>query len=269
MPFDFNANRTVEKIDVVPEDFRPFYVESSDGSGFTLADSPQVASAVKVISGLYKTVSNTRKEADDLRGQSVDLSPLKDYGDTPEEIATAFTAKIEEIKKSGKSNADVEDQLNKLRRDLTDVHTAEKTKWGERETGLIKQIRNLLVDNVINEALGDSAVSPKMARRVISDFVDIEADENGNFRTIVKDAENGGARKNVTDGQLFTVEDLVKELKGHDDYKPLFKSDAPKGSGSRPGAPSRFVDRKPDAGEGKSSLDKIKSGLDARARSRA
>lgn len=266
MPFDFDANKTVEDLNTVPEDFRPFYEEGTDGT-FSLSGSAPVTSAVKVIGGLYKTVGNVRREVDTLKGKQIDLGPLKEYGEDPEAIATAITAKIEEIKKSGKSDADTDAAVEKLRKDLTDVHVAEKNKWGEDRNTLVSQIRSLLVDNKINEAIGDKTVSPVVARRVIADFVDIEQDENGNFRTIVKD-EQGGARKRVTDGQLVTVDDLVKELMGKEEFQPLFKSDAPRGAGSPPGGPGRKIQSALPEGHKKSSFEKIRDGLAKRQRSR-
>lgn len=266
MPFDFSTNKTVEELSSVPEDFKSFFQETTDGSGFSLSEDQRVKDAVKVISGLWSTVSNQRKELDTNveTGLKEALSPLSDFGDSAESILEAIAARVEEAKKSGKTDKDVDAATDKLRKDLTDVHEAEKRNWTDEKGSLVGQIRGLLVDNVINEALGDRAVSSMVARRVIADFVDIDSDENGKFRTIVKDPDNPKqARKNVTDGQLFKVEDLIKELSGKDDYKPLFKSEAPKGSGSQPGAPSRRVDI-PVPGEKKSSYNKIRDGLKKR-----
>jgi hypothetical protein len=267
MPFDFEANKVVEDINKVPEDFRSFYKEASDGSGHALDESsPAVKSAVKVISGLWSTVANQRREVEGKikTGVETALSPLSEYGSDANAILEAITTRIDEAKKGGKGAKDAEAALDKLRKDLTDVHSAEKNKWTEKEKTLVDQIRKLLVDNVIGEALGDRAVSQTVARRVIADFVDIDADEAGDFRTIVKD-EHGDTRKRVTDGQFFTVDDLIKELQGKDDYKPLFKSEAPRGSGSPPGGPSRRVEV-PVPGANKSAVDKIRDGLRTRDR---
>jgi hypothetical protein len=264
MPFDFSANRTVEDLTKVPEDFRGFYKEASDGSGHVLDEAnPVVVSAVKVIGGLWTTVANQRREIETKVKTGVEgaLAPLSEYGADANAILEAVTAKLDEAKKSGvRGSKDQEAALEKLRKDLGDVHVAKERQWEESRTGLIGQIRRLLVDNQIGEALGDRALSPKVAKRVIGDFVDIEEDEGGNFRTIVRDPVTNEPRKRVTDGGLLTVQELVGELATNDEYKPLFKSEAPKGSGSSPGGPGKRVEHTPPAAQ-KSYVDKITAGL--------
>lgn len=264
MPFDFSANRTVEDLNTVPEDFRCYYKEASDGSGHALDDSnPVVKSAVKVIGGLWTTVANQRREIEGKveSGVKSALEPLSEYGADANAILEAVTAKLEDAKKSGvRGSKAQEEALEKLRKDLGDVHVAKERQWEESKSGLIGQIRRLLIDNQIGEALGNKAVSPKIAKRIIGDLVDIEADEGGNFRTIVRDPTTGEARKRVTDGGLLTVNELVGELATNDEYKPLFKSEAPKGSGSAPGGLGKQVDHTPTAPKA-SYVDKITAGL--------
>lgn len=263
--FDFDVNKTVDDLSGVPADFKDYYVQTSDGSGYALnEESVVVKNSVKVIKGLWQTIANQRKESEPLVKKQVAeiLGGLTDLGDSPESILEAVDTRVADAKK-GKSNKDVEAATDKLRKDLTDVFDAKENGWGDEKGGLVSQIRKLLVTNVINEALGDRAVSPSVARRVIADFVDIDTDEAGQFRTIVKDGKD--ARKNVTDGQLFTVESLIDELTGMDEYKSLFKSEAPHGSGPNPGDMRRVI--RPTGAQGPTELSadaKLLQGLDAR-----
>lgn len=264
MPFDFQANREVEDINKITEDFRPFYKEKDDGTGWVLSDDPQVQSAVKVISGLFKTVSDTRRERDTFRGRAVDLGPLSEFGQTPDEIAEAVRNRIEEARSAGRTDEDLQAAQDRLRRELQSGHDSEKTKWTERERFLVSEIEKLTLDTALDAALGDRAVSRPVAKKVLRDFLKAEPDpETGTYRTIVPD-ERGDPRRRVSDGQLFTAEDLVKECMDREDFQILFKSEAPNGSGSKPGSSQRRVPSGIDPNRQKSAHEKIRDGLSKR-----
>ena len=261
MRFVLGDNQTVESLETVPEDFRSFYEEGSDGS-FKLADSPAIKSAVKVIDGLGRTVKATRKEADDLRGKAIDLGPLSEFGDGPEAIRAAIDNRIAELQGKLKSKGDNATEIEKVRADLKAANaTALAAK--DKEIGtLADQLAGLMIDGQLDDALGDRAVNKKVAKRVIGDFVRASRNENGEFSVVVVD-DDGDARTNPTTGEPMGIADLVEFVSKSEDYASLFKSDTKNGGGTPPGAPSRRS--RPNLGDGKemTPLQKISAGLDA------
>lgn len=259
MPFDFSKNQTVESIDSVPPDFQPFYKEAEDG-GFELdSENPVVAKSVTVITGLNKALGKARKEVKDAAGSAVDLTPLAEFGDSPEAILETFQSKIDEVSKSkGKASAeDLQRQLDKARADWEKASSAEKEKLTTRAEGLLSHLRKHLVENALTQAMIEEGVDdPELLMPHVLPSVSAR-EENGDFVVRVVD-EEGDIRHGSTGSEMTLIE-RVREMKGMDKYGRFFKSEAPKGGGTPPGSGSR---RPPQTPEKMSPTDKIKVGLD-------
>jgi hypothetical protein len=238
MLFDFEQNATVEDLDTVPADFRSFYVEAADGSGFELRTDDTVSSAVKTIKGLYRTMTNQRKEVDRIRKDRVDLSPLSDFGSDPQSIRDEIDARIAELEEKSKSaggtDVDVKAELDKLRQKLVAEHTTTLTGLqGELDTSR-QQMRQMLIDTQISSALAGKAIDIDVAKRVYRDRFDMISDEEtGKHRLVVKD-EDGAILTNITDGSETTPEQFFAEQAKDERMAFLFKSEAPSGSGHEP-----------------------------------
>src|SRR6186713_1144068 len=90
MRFDFSTFGVVDDISVVPEQFRPLYEETPEKKFALKTKDPVVKATTDAIVGLNKALEQERI----VKRPIVDLTPLKDYGSTPEEIL----AKLEEYK---------------------------------------------------------------------------------------------------------------------------------------------------------------------------
>jgi hypothetical protein len=260
MKFQFSENLKVDSLDKVPEDFRGLYVETDDGYKLN-SDDPGVGSAVKAIVGLNKALVASRAEAQDAKSKAVDLGPLKDYGETPEDIAEAFNNKLEEASKTakGKNDETVEAKIKATREAMADAHGKEKDQMNKRIEALTGQLYSRMVSAEATAALAEAgAINPKLVLPFIEQQVDV-AEEDGEFQVRVIDPVKKQERFSGTTGSHMTIKELVQEMKADEQYEPLFKSEAPAGGG---GPTTRRTAGRPDTREKMTSLQKISAGLD-------
>ncbi|MHC4734713.1 MAG: hypothetical protein ACYTDW_09690 [Planctomycetota bacterium] len=258
MEFDFGQNQKVESLDTVPEDFRGLYREV-EGGGFQLgSNDAAIGAAIAVIPRLNGALKAARAEAKANKGQKVDLSPLAEYGEDVETIATGISTKFEELQKQVKGGEQVKADREKITEALGKKHAAELQKHQARAAALQAQLYKIMVDNEALKEIGDQATNPKLLLPFIREQVK-PGEEEGEF--VVRVVNGDGPRFSPTTGTHMTVNELVKEMKASEEYGVLFKSETPSGTGKVPGSSSRVVGGQPTT---KSALDKIKAGLDAR-----
>lgn len=265
MPFDFSQHQEVDSLSDVPENFDSFYEEKADGSGFVLnTENKAVAAAVKIISGQTAALGRARKEADQARGNTVDLSPLKDYGSTPEEIAKAFDEKLKASgKKTSTDEQEVENRINTVKTNLKNQY---ETQLGEAKS-LLESRTAQLHEQVKRQgalaAIAEHEGSPKLLTNLVLSQTVVEEDDNGNFMVVVPDG-NGGIRYNGS-GAPMTPSDLVAEMRKDKDLHGAFSSSIPDGGGTPPGTTSRrFTSQGKDPSK-MTAHEKAKLGMERRA----
>lgn len=259
MKFNFNENLTVDNLDKVPADFRGLYTETTDGKFKLNSEDATVGSAVKAIVGLNEALNASRAEARDLKGRVVDLTPLKEFGDDPSKILEGFNTKLEDAKKQAKGKQDetVEAQIKAAREALVKAHEGELTKRDARNKALQDQLYGLMVTADATTALSEAgAVNSKLVLPFIQQQVRV-VEEDGSFSVRVVN-DKGEDRFSGTTGSHMSIKELVAEMKGDEQYQPLFKSDAPAGGGA---PATRRTGARP-AGEKLTSLQKIAVGID-------
>jgi hypothetical protein len=246
MEWDFVEE--VEQLDRVPEPFRPLYAEG-EGGKFRLGDSYKgVATAVV---GLNTALKAARKEA---KARNVDLTPLSEFGATPEEIKTKVTARLTELQtqlaEGGKVN------VEKIKKEFAEANGVELKKLNTRNEALQGQLYKLLVENEATSAVLGAKGIPELVLPFVKNQVKV-VEENGAMSVYVVDAAGDRRYSGVT-GQPMTLVELVGELKTNPKYGRLFEADTNSGggldpvSGKRPPAPPKTE---------MSSLDKISAGL--------
>lgn len=144
MDFSFSDNQSVEDINKVPQDFRGLYKQGSDGKYALNAEDEGVKSAVSAITRLNSALAAERKN----RPAKVDLSALKDYGETPEEIAKNISEKMSELEEAAAGSKDAKLNLDKVKEDLAKGHSKELEKMTKRTEALTGQLHTLLVENL-------------------------------------------------------------------------------------------------------------------------
>lgn len=231
MEFEFLKNPTVDSIDKVPEQFRGLYAEG-DG-GFVLNDS--FKGTAGAIDGLNKSLKAARRDADEAKRNRPDLSGFAAVGQllgiegddaTNADTLRAAVEKVISESKDGKVNWD------KMKKDLERGFQAQlQTKDGELQT-MNKTLQKYLVTTAAVQAIaGHKGVPELLLPHIQAKTKVIKEGEEYVVRVV---DESGDPRGNASGG-FMTVEDLVKEMKASPTFGRAFESEAPSGSGVKPG----------------------------------
>lgn len=246
---EFTFSPLVEKLDLVPEQFRPLYGEK-EGKFALKSEDPAVKGAVEAILGLNKALGAERKT-------KVDLTPLKEFGGSVEEIVAGVRTKLEELGAAAGGAEKMKGQIEKIKADLSAGHAKETQSKDARISALSGQLHSLLVDSAAKSAIaaekGDiDLLMPFVRQRVKA------VEENGVIAVQVVD-EAGDQRYSGVTGTSMSILELVKELKANAKYGKLFESESPRGGGPKPGAAAGKPMRPSD--EPLTSIEKIQRGF--------
>lgn len=254
MDFDFEV--PVTDLNKVPEQFRPLYVTAQDGKIMLDVADGKVKGAVEAISGFNKALKAARAEAKANKAAKVDLTPLAEYGDSPEAIATKFQEMVTDLQTqlttAGKVNVD------KIKGDLAKQFTGQIENEKKRSTALQGQLYEMLVNNAAMSAVVDLKGTPELLMPLISKSVKV-AEVDGKFVVQVVDAA-GDVRYSGTTGQPMTIKELVASMKADDKYSRAFDSEHQSGGGGAGGGARREVKTELRTDQ-KSSAQKIADGL--------
>lgn len=252
MEFEFSDSTVVKDLQTVPEQFRGMYAEDKATGTFRLrSDDPGVKGAVEALVSQRKALQQERAAVRDLKAKVVDLSPLSDFGKTPEEIATGIKTKIEELQ--GKKF-----DLEKARADIAKGYTTEIAKRDLQVTTLRNQLETILVDNAIRQAVGDKAPNPDLVLPFAKERVRVIEDE-GRLEVRVVD-DTGTQRFSGITAKPLSIAEYIAEMKANAKFAQLFKSEVKGGSGAAPGGGGRVVAGVADPSK-RSATQKIADGL--------
>lgn len=224
MDFEFTP---VDSIDKVPEQFRGIYKQGDDGK-FIVDDTYK--GVVEAITGLNKSLKAARAEAK--AKTPVDLSPLADYGRTPEEIKATVESRINELQEQVAKGGDAKVNLEKIKQDLAAAHAKDLEKANKRSEALQNQLYGLLVENAATAAVVELKGVPELLLPFLKQQVKV-VEEEGEFKVFVVDAQGDQRYSGVT-GQPMTIKELVAEMKANEKFGRLFESEAPAGGGMPP-----------------------------------
>jgi len=254
--FEFSQNTELENLDSVPENFRVFYTQSDSGEGYRLnSDDQATASAVASITGLAKSLNAARKDADGFRKQRVDMSPLSEYGETPEAAAESFRARLTELDSQIQEGSQAKVDIDRIREDLSKSHNKE---LGKRDV-LVQSLKDQLYANLVISETTTAIAAQRGVSELLMPFVKERVravEEDGNIQVYVVDGD-GNRRYSGTTGEVMSISELVSEMKGNPQFGRLFESEAPSGMGTNPNSQRRQA---VPAAE-RSSVDKISAGL--------
>jgi len=259
--FDFSKNQSLKALDNVPKDFHGLYVEQDGEFKLNTADE-KVKGAVAAILGLNSALNSERAKTSDLMGKldKTDLTPLAEYGDTPEMIVAAFNTRLQEATKINQKDA-VEKAVKDKQRELETLHKVEKEKLGTNLQQLTKQLYDRIVVADATSALAQAgAIAPELVLPHIAGQVKVE-EKDGQLVALVMDDAKQPRFSGVT-GKHMAISELVEEMKGTEKYKVFFKSDQKSGGGTPPQGGARKPDAQRSNDQALSGTDRIKLGLD-------
>lgn len=248
MEFNFEQNQTVDSLDKVPEDFRPFYAEA-DGK-FKLDDKFKKASTA--IDGLNKTTKTLRSGTKDL---TTLVEKYKALGDSPE----AIQQKIEELNTALSSKEKINPE--KIKEEITKQFKGQLDEKDAKIGKKDKAIHKYLVTSQATTAIAEAKGVPELLLPHIERQVKV-VEEGDDYKVVVVDA--AGDTRYGAAGQPLTIAELVTNMKGDKVYGRAFEAESNGGGGSNAGGAQRKVQTQQKE-QPKSSLDKISAGLAKRA----
>ena len=248
---DFEFPPEVDKLDSVPEPFRPLYV-AGDGGKAKLGET--FTSTAQTIAGLSKALKAERKN-------KPDLSVLSEFGSDPSTIATTVKGKLSELAEQLAQKANINPE--KIKKEFAEKHGEEITKLTKRNEGLQGQLYKLLVDGEATKAIAAAKGIPDLVLPFVRNSIKV-VEEGGGLSVVVVDS--AGDRMFNHAGQPMSVTELVAKLKVDPTYRRLFDADDTSGGGTRPANPAKSP-VKTQQGE-LSAMQKIQQGLKAQRNNR-
>ncbi len=232
MEFIFEKNTTVADVNLVPEQFRPLYVQGTDG--FTLSDNYKgIATA---IDGLNKSLKASRNDVVIAKKGQVDLTPFAQLGTllglegdeavSPDALRTA----LETTLKSTKDGAVNWDKMKK------DLEKGFQTQLGVKDgelAGMNKTLVKHLITSQAVTAIAANKGAPELLLPIISAQTKVIKDGD---EYVVRVVDQAGDPRGNSSGGFMNVEDLVKELKASAVYGRAFESEGQSGTGTKPGS---------------------------------
>lgn len=235
MEFSFSDSKEVDSIEKVPTDFRSLY-EEKEGK-FVLSQDEKVKSSVAAVLRLNDALKAARAEAKNKKGTSVDLSPLADYGSSPEEIASGVKAKLDALETAAAGSKEAKLNLDKVKEELSKAHAKDSQVKDGKITALKGQLDKLLIQDhaktAISEIGGDAATIEILMPHLSPHIKSVE--EDGEYKVFVVD-KSGDKRYSGSTGDPMSIKELVAEFKASDKFGKLFPSEAPRGGGVNPGS---------------------------------
>lgn len=259
MEFEFQKNPTVDSLDKVPEQFRGLYAEGE--GGFVLTEG--FKSTAAAVDGLNRSLKAARRDADDAKRSRPDVSGFATVGQLlgleGDDAVNADTLKqaVERViseSKDGKVNWD------KMKKDLErGFNTQLEGKNGELQT-MSQTLQKYLVTTAAVQAIAGNKGVPELLLPHIQGKTKVikEGDEY-----VVRVIDESGDPRGNASGGFMSVEDLVKEMKASPTFGRAFESEAPGGSGIKPGTTSN---KPPMTRSTMSPTEKIAAGLARRPR---
>jgi len=214
--------RKIGKLDDVEEKYRVLYV--SDGDGFKL-DKMTIEGFIA-----EDEVAGLRSNRDDILSEFKAFKKKFD-GVDPEEFAKLRKAVAEQQKKKNDKDGDHEAILKQL----TEDYEAKLEKGKEREDGLEKQVKKVMIDNVAITAISKAKGNSKVLLPHVKDSCRCVQDDDGEWNVEVLGPDG---RPRVSPGkasELMTIKELVEEMKESDDFAPNFEGDGATGGGAAGG----------------------------------
>jgi len=247
--WDFLANKAVDTVDIVPEEFRPLYAEDKTEGKFILRpEVAPLAESFTAVSKKYNDLSRARKEDNakdaarrtSLKALSDTFSELGwDLGDDETKLPEIVKSKVSEIMDQVKGGKEVKLNIEAVRKDfekkMGDLATKKDGEIAAMKTSLEKYMVNAAAASTLSAA-GTVEKGVEFLMPHITKAVRVVQDDNGEYAVRVVDGDN-----NVrfdSRGNPMAISGLVEELK--QTFPMAFRSaNANGGSGKPPDSSNR------------------------------
>lgn len=267
MPFDFETNNSVADITTVPENYRGLYVEGQDDKGdkvFNITDAAKglVADYIGTSKTLVQTRADKKAASDESASRRVTKKSVMDFvsnlgvedvnEDEPLDALTMYITNLTEQVKGGKQiKIDLDKIKAESKRLLDEAVAAEVAKTGKMQGSL----ERYLVGEAAGAAISDAKGSRELLLPIVKESVRVVQDGED---FVVRVVDVDGDFRSDGAGGWMGIGALVAEMKTNERYARAFESEAPAGTGAKPGAAQQKTPR--NNGE-MTPAQKIASGL--------
>jgi len=257
--------KTVKLLSEVDANLHPFYEEDAENEGFKLRTDPITATAISVISGQQAALTKARGEATEAKKNgTVDLTALAEFGTDPASIATAVTAKIDELTNAqSQGQKDVAKRIDDIKKQHSEALVAATSSKDEEIASQKAALHDYMLDTSIMGAAGSwQGLNAKLVAPFARQHMAVQ-EVDGKPRTVILDTDNQPRYSKNTDraGELMQADELLLEMSEQNDYKQLFPSQqANQGGGSQTQTTTVGV-RRPNATANMTPAQKIAAGL--------
>lgn len=257
MEFDFTTNQSLEDISVVPEQFRGAYAQGTDG---VYAISETSKGLVDAISGLSKSLKAARRDAAQ-KGAKVDFSQLADFGDFQD--LDGVKAHLTDLQSQLAAAAGGKVNLDKMKADMEKAFATKEQGYKDGSAKMQRTLEKYLIESTAVGALAANKGNAALLLPHVKNRVKVVEDGEDYVVRVLDDA---GDFRGDGKGGFMTIADLVTEMKSHKDFAAAFESEAPRGSGAKPGTMERSAGQRQATGADATPHDRIRAGLAKRRR---
>lgn len=266
MEFDFTKNAVVENVDAVPEKYRGLYVQATEGEytgKFVVSAGAKalVEAYIGTNTALASARADKKTSSDESATRRLSLKAFEDLatdmGLEPGDdgVAAAFKLHIEELTGKVKGGAELKINLDKINKDwekrMAEANAAKDKEIEAKDTAL----NSHLVGDVATRALAEAKGSVDLLLPHVKTHCKVVQDDG---KYVVRVVDTQGDFRSNGSGGFMGVTELVAEMKGQESFARAFDSEAPSGSGARPGSAAVIA---PKSGADLSSMQKISQGL--------
>jgi hypothetical protein len=216
----------VDTLDGMPEDVAKEYVEKE--GKFHLDTISVDGLAVEDVSALKGALEKERKAARDLSAK------VKSFEGLDPEAARDALKRIEELGDDAEIQKKIEAGMKSREAQLLKKHEQELKTASDRSGHLERQLKEILVDAAVTEALAAAGGRAKLLLPHVRTQVRMRETEDGRFLAEVVD-EDGNPRVGDGQGSPMTIPQLVEELKGSSDFQAAFDGTGNTGTGKEGG----------------------------------
>ncbi|MEN6306672.1 MAG: hypothetical protein ABFD91_02860 [Anaerohalosphaeraceae bacterium] len=214
-----------EAFDKLSEPLKKEYKKQDDGS-YLLDVGPVNDFVLENVKGLKSALSSERSLREKLEGS------LKAFDGLDSAKAREALKKIEDLAKGGTDDK-TKEQIEALKKQLTEKHTGELSQRDDSINKLTKQLEKLLVEAAAVKAIAENKGNVELLLPHVRNTTRMKKLDNGDYTVEIVD-DKGNARITNKTGSTdpMTISELVSELKGNKTFAPAFSGSGASGSGA-------------------------------------
>lgn len=217
----------------VPEPLRDHYIADDTGRHTLVVDAVDGYS-LENVSGLKSTLGKLKERA---TTAETDLKAYRTLERDPDEI-TAALDELENLKASTNSQSESE-RITQLQAELEKTRTAAKREREkeiapvmERNRALTDQLKSVMIDNALTEAITQAGGSVPLLLRALKDEVRAAESDSGGIEVQIVDRD-GTPRVTGADLKPMGFAELVAEKRADEQFAPAFGANGHSGGGTR------------------------------------